>query len=491
MKTTAHAAKSSDSNDLTFPHEVPCGSVVVKIYRVKNKAFKGSTEERFSYMVSYSAGGKRTQKMFADFDDAEAYAKSVGKSMSRGELDVLELRSADRIAYVHAMNELRPLGVSLEWAVKEYAEASRLLGGKASLVEAAREYAEAMRVLGDKALLIEAVREFERRRLHQVASKTVLDAVEEMIAAKERENLSEVHLKGIRRHLREFAKVCASEVRHIATNQVSDFLRALQTGSEQEETLRAATARTKNNYRATLGNFFNYCKERNWVSRDHEGIEFIPKFKEKGGDIEILTVREMSQYLAHARAEIIPFLAIGGFAGLRTAEIARLDWSEVHLADRFIEVKADKAKTASRRIVPIADNLAAWLKDYAQESGRVMPFDHISKQIGWLVDDVNKALKDEAKQAGQDQEKAPQVKWKHNGLRHSFISYRVAEIQNANQVALEAGNSPAMIFKHYRELVRPVEAVKWFAVRPAKAKQRTVKPASLPKLRVLPEAAAA
>ena len=50
------------------------------------------------------------------------------------------------------------------------------------------------------------------------------------------------------------------------------------------------------------------------------------------------------------------------------------------------------------------------------------------------------------------------VKWKKNALRHSFISYRVADTQNVAQVALEAGNSPAIIFAHYRELVRPAEA---------------------------------
>ena len=57
--------------------------------------------------------------------------------------------------------------------------------------------------------------------------------------------------------------------------------------------------------------------------------------------------------------------------------------------------------------------------------------------------------------------------WKNNGLRHSFISYRLAAIQNTAQVALEAGNSPQMIFQHYRELVRPGDAEKWFAVTPA------------------------
>src|SRR5512142_1552323 len=54
--------------------------------------------------------------------------------------------------------------------------------------------------------------------------------------------------------------------------------------------------------------------------------------------------------------------------------------------------------------------------------------------------------------------------WKHNALRHSFISYRLAAVQNTAQVALEAGNSPQMIFRHYRELVRPADAEKWFAV---------------------------
>ena len=41
-------------------------------------------------------------------------------------------------------------------------------------------------------------------------------------------------------------------------------------------------------------------------------------------------------------------------------------------------------------------------------------------------------------------------------------------IQNTAQVALEAGNSPRMVFSNYRELVRPAEAEKWFAVTPAR-----------------------
>jgi len=62
-------------------------------------------------------------------------------------------------------------------------------------------------------------------------------------------------------------------------------------------------------------------------------------------------------------------------------------------------------------------------------------------------------------------------KWKHNALRHSFINYRVADIRDVPCVALEAGNSPVMIFRHYRELVTAEVATAWFSIAPETAAQ--------------------
>jgi hypothetical protein len=39
-------------------------------------------------------------------------------------------------------------------------------------------------------------------------------------------------------------------------------------------------------------------------------------------------------------------------------------------------------------------------------------------------------------------------------------------VKSADQVALEAGNSPSIIFKHYRELTTEEWAVKWFSIIP-------------------------
>ena len=58
------------------------------------------------------------------------------------------------------------------------------------------------------------------------------------------------------------------------------------------------------------------------------------------------------------------------------------------------------------------------------------------------------------------------LKWKHNASRHSFGSYRMAEIKNAYHVAEEMGNSPAIIKKYYFQAVTKAEAAKFWAIRP-------------------------
>jgi hypothetical protein len=85
--------------------------------------------------------------------------------------------------------------------------------------------------------------------------------------------------------------------------------------------------------------------------------------------------------------------------------VLRLDWSEVDLAGGYIEVKANKARTGSRRLVPVLDNLKAWLAPRHESSGKVVPL---------LSGTLTQRLRLLAKTA--------KVKWQRNGLRHSFIS---------------------------------------------------------------------
>src|SRR5215831_12223166 len=95
---------------MSFPMEVSSGSVTVKIYRVQNKVYRSKSgsgrrveSRRFGYTVSYFAGGKRCQKMFADFEEAYREAQSKANTLSQGELDALHLRAEDARSYVNCM----------------------------------------------------------------------------------------------------------------------------------------------------------------------------------------------------------------------------------------------------------------------------------------------------------------------------------------------------------------------------------------------------
>jgi integrase len=222
------------------------------------------------------------------------------------------------------------------------------------------------------------------------------------------------------------------------------------------------SGRTKNNYLQAINVLLEFAV-----------MDEVDQSEEADFDIEIFTAEEITKILLAVRDDARPALAIGAFAGIRTAEVCRLDWSEVNLDKGLIEIKKGKAKTRSRRLVPITENLALFLKDVADRNGPVWP-----NSEPFLFD----LMRDAGKDSG--------VKWKHNALRHSFISYRVAKIKNVNEVAMEAGNSPDMIFKHYRELVTEKEADAWFGVTPGavaalKKKQeaeRAAKVVELPKV---------
>jgi hypothetical protein len=93
-------------------------------------------------------------------------------------------------------------------------------------------------------------------------------------------------------------------------------------------------------------------------------------------EVGIVTPAEAATMLAGADPEIRPVIALGLFAGLRIAELERLDWSEVHLDLGNVWVRAAKAKSARNRIVPIPENLAAWLKQSPRRTGSVWPESH-------------------------------------------------------------------------------------------------------------------
>ncbi len=54
-----------------------------------------------------------------------------------------------------------------------------------------------------------------------------------------------------------------------------------------------------------------------------------------------------------------------------------------------------------------------------------------------------------------------------NVLSHTFGSHHYALHRNENLIAAETGNSPAMVFRHYRAVVTPEAAANFWNLLPA------------------------
>jgi len=126
------------------------------------------------------------------------------------------------------------------------------------------------------------------------------------------------------------------------------------------------------------------------------------------------------------------------------------------LQSGLIEVTAKKAKSARRRFVRIQSNLAKWLQPYARVSGNVTPPKY-------------REVLDAARQVARIEQ------WPHNALRHSFASYHLAHFNDAAALALELGHSNSnLVFQHYRQLVKPKDAERYWKIAPARVGKKLV-----------------
>jgi integrase len=270
---------------------------------------------------------------------------------------------------------------------------------------------------------------------------SVAELVIKFMATKRNDELSDFYLNDIERKLNRFASAFRVNINTIVPEEIIAWLATMGSG------------RNANNLRSSIATLFSFARDNGYLPRDTKhAAELVKKSKEKPTKIGIYTPDELAKILNRASNEFIPAIAIAAFAGVRSTEIFRLDWTDVKLDRNIIIIEANNAKTASRRIIPIVPALAEWLKPFHRTKGRVSPDYH-------NLDNMTRGFTKICQ--------AAQVTTQRNGFRHSFGSYRLATEKSADAVALEMGNSHRKLFTNYRELVTEDEAKSWFSVVPS------------------------
>jgi integrase len=195
---------------------------------------------------------------------------------------------------------------------------------------------------------------------------------------------------------------------------------------------------------------YNYAITNGWAD-DNLAKRIVRPTREQK-EPGMLTVDQVQRLLQHAdEFGLLPYMALGLFAGIRTAELMRLDWTAIKFEERMIVIGADVAKTRSRRVIPVNDTLAAWLALSVRPRGAIVDRKTFPKRFPQLK-----------RAAGID-------RWPPNALRHSYASYHLAAFENPAQTVHYMGHvgGTEMLHSHYKGLVSRTEAEKFWALGPA------------------------
>ena len=287
--------------------------------------------------------------------------------------------------------------------------------------------------------VLQAVREWERSKA-PFRGKKVAEVIAELIEAKRREKLSDTYVKRLEDDLKAFARTAPDEIEKIQAPDIKKFLNACKVGP-----------RRWNNLRDQIVTLFRYARSQRYLAKDRTTeAEDITKMKVARKTVEMFSPEDLQIIIANTRPVWMPWILISAYAGIRTFEVLRMDWSTMRWEQKLIDLPPEVTKVNERRIIPICDVLLESLAPWRNATGPVCVDKVPQREIEQIIAKVKK--------------EDPAFKWKHNALRHAFGSYRTALTQNVPQVALEMGNSIQMVKRHYLEAKTFDEGLKWFSV---------------------------
>jgi hypothetical protein len=267
---------------------------------------------------------------------------------------------------------------------------------------------------------------------------TIDEAVRRFLES--REKRSDMHYKDLNRRLNRWLTTVDP------TNDVATVEKA-----EIEGYLAGYMGRNRLNHLRALSNFFRF-------SAKIGAIGTVPTT-----DIDISFRRSRVAYLESKvfadllikaydqnEADVLAWLVLGGFLGLRPFEAYHAYWSGVKWETSEFRVEAEWPKTRRSRVLPIQPNAMEWLKiayDLRKKHEQILPnhntFTH--RFVDWREANHDMAF----------------WKGKQDILRHSYGTHRMAIVRNAHQVAEEMGNSVDIDRRHYDAVLEPSKAIVW------------------------------
>jgi integrase len=333
-------------------------------------------------------------------------------------------------------------------------ERLRAVIGTRSMSAVVEQLEDAVRRLGSWEHVGRAIDGYLRAGHGRVESVTMRQAVADFLQGHERS--STLYRAGLRKELEAFTRGAGD----VAVCDVDEALlrRWIERANEDGA---APAARFFNNRLATWKTFLNWSRERNLVARGepHAAAKLRPrKLEDKAPEIWTpeVAARAVELVLKHD-PQLLNYMVIGCWMGLRPFEMRRLKWDAWDWERGYLEVGADVAlKVMRTRFVPIPDNVRRLLQGRDEDARWGERYRRRARACTRVHD--QHALAVLLRKHGVIEA------WPQDVMRHSYISYRLAQGHGRGEVAEWAGNSESEIRRSYRRPLRKADGAAWFGV---------------------------
>lgn len=322
------------------------------------------------------------------------------------------------------------------------------------------DYQAARRILPDGVTLAAAAAFYVQN--HVQTSPTVPDAFRAYLDAKTRAGVSTRWIQAMDSILIRMAASFpeGTRIADVTAGQIQAFIDSFGYGAETRSAWR----------RIAFGAFkFAAAEGRGWIKANPVAILTPPKIHRAAP--HFLTVDQWKAVLGSAvklDPDFVLFFILGGFAGIRSAEICRMAPEDIQADGFVIDLPgfrripglppARVTKSGKRRV------LERIMDDKKQDRGAGLP-PMIWKWIKAFpkLDTANFLARRRAivKDAGV-------WPWPKNAIRHTFTTYHVALNQSADRTGLILGHeeSSSMLWNHYRGFSTQADARRFFSMDP-------------------------
>lgn len=262
------------------------------------------------------------------------------------------------------------------------------------------------------------------------AQKGVFDAqaiLAELLLSKEASGRRPIYTKSLKHYLTRYIK-SQPDIRQTRAKDIEAFISQFH-------------GNTRATWLSRINTLFSFAVRREYITKNPCAV--IERAKIDRSPPAILTPQQAAKVIALAPTQCRPCVVLCLYAGIRPEECHHLDWSDINLETKTVQVS--HTKTRVPRIVPLEQIAVKLLSEHPVKKGKLSPSMSTIRRFKRRV-------------------RGAIGFWKSDLLRHTAASYLMALHKDAGKVSTMFGNSSSVMLKHYHTPVSDADSAVFWAV---------------------------